>query len=245
MKHVRIGKMLVLGGFLLAMAAASSAAPTWMGVYGPFKHMDDSGQTRTFSVFLNDDYPGLKAEVGIRINDDEWTTYPMWHGGHYNGNSRWYVSYPTPFPDHAVVQYYFHAWDDWGFEMWDSNGGDNYFFLTTPIGPLAWTGNTRDNSGEGYYPRSYLEIQTETWPAGAAINSYIVYTHEGADGWKVQPMYVNGQAYNNDIWNGGFIGYTLGGWIEYAIVSFDAFGHAFWDNNDGANHRAHAHEGTR
>lgn len=224
---------------LLFMTVASSlAAPTWMGVYGSQKHYAQWGQEGRFSIILNDAYHGLHAEVGIRVNGGDWQTFPM--NVHLSSGRSYCDFYYGAFLAESTVEYYFHAWDNWGFEMWDVNYGYNYSFTTSPTTPVKWLGYTTDSAANGYYPRGWISIKTETWPAGSVTDTYIVYTSEKESNWQVQKMWYRGQAYNNDTWEFMRDGWKLGKWIEYAIVSFDGFGNAIWDNNGGMNYRAYS-----
>ena len=112
-----------------------SGPPTWIGVYGDFER-HTGGNPGTFTVLMNRDYWGLHAEVGVQVNAGAWKVRSMAYAGNVDGNSRWELEIPSPFPASAKVAYYFHGWDDAGHHIWDSRGGSNHTF-TAP--PSAWS----------------------------------------------------------------------------------------------------------
>ncbi|HMO49801.1 MAG TPA: hypothetical protein PKE26_02115 [Kiritimatiellia bacterium] len=117
----------------LASAGAALAIPSWMGVYGEFKRHDEQNPG-TFTILMNQDYFGLRAEVGIKVNNGAWYTLPMQYAGNVQGNSRWTATPPSPFPAGATVTYYFHGWDHQGGKIWDSRNGANYSFVAPSTG---------------------------------------------------------------------------------------------------------------
>jgi len=112
----------------LALAATAVAFPTWIGVPPPLQRHDGKNPG-TFTVCLNEDYRGLRANVGIQVNDGPWREFPMTADGSVAGHSKWTHTPKEPFPPGATVKYFFHGWDDWGGNIWDTNNGRNYIFL--------------------------------------------------------------------------------------------------------------------
>lgn len=101
------------------------AAPSWMGVYGTYQRHNASNPG-TFTVLMNQDYWGLHAEVGIRINGGSWAAHSMSYVGNNAGNSVWAYTPSSPIAPGSTVEYYFHGYDDWGAHIYDNNGGANY-----------------------------------------------------------------------------------------------------------------------
>ena len=88
-------KCLFVGCWLL-LAASGEAFPTWMGVYGtiPRHNGVNPGQ---FTILMNEDYFGLQANVGIRVNGGDWQESAMSYQTNVNGNSVWAYVPPEPF----------------------------------------------------------------------------------------------------------------------------------------------------
>lgn len=110
---------------IVATAGTAEAAPTWIGVYGSYQYHDASNPG-TFTVLMNQDYWGLHAEVGVRINGGSWTAYPMNYAGNTSGNSVWTHTPASSIPPGSTVEYYFHGYDNWGSHIYDNNGGANH-----------------------------------------------------------------------------------------------------------------------
>jgi len=108
-------------------ARETSGAADWIGVYGDF-HRHDRANPGTFTILINRDYPGLHAEAGIQIDGGKWEVHPMRYAGNVDGNSVWFFVPSQPFPNGAVVRFFFHGWDEWGKHLWDCNHGDDYLF---------------------------------------------------------------------------------------------------------------------
>ncbi len=111
----------------IVCASQAFAAPTWMGVYGSFER-HDGANPGTYTVLMNQDYYGLHAEVGVRVNGGAWVTYPMSYAGNNDGNSTWTYTHGSSYAPGSTVEYYFHGFDDWGANIWDNGGGSNYSF---------------------------------------------------------------------------------------------------------------------
>lgn len=113
------------------LTQAALAFPTWMGTYGIYKKHDDRANPGLFSIMMNQDYVGLKAEVGIKVNSGNWVMYPMNYVANIDGNSMWTFMPGFQFPAGATVNYFFHGFDNWGGNIWDSRNGLNYEFVTS------------------------------------------------------------------------------------------------------------------
>ncbi len=110
---------------IVATAGTAEAAPSWIGVYGSYQY-HNAANPGTFTVLMNQDYWGLHAEIGIRLNGGSWTAYPMNYAGNDSGNSVWTYTPASPIPPGSTVEYYFHGYDNWGAHIYDNNGGGNH-----------------------------------------------------------------------------------------------------------------------
>jgi len=119
------------------LGACAQAFPSWIGVYGSYVRHNDPNNPGTYTILQNQDYVGLHAEVGVQINGGSWTVYQMNYSGDVSGNSIWTFTPTSAYPSSASVKYYFHGYDNWGGNIWDSNGGNNY---TDSVPALQWPG---------------------------------------------------------------------------------------------------------
>lgn len=103
-----------------------------MGVYGSYDRHDGSNPG-TYTVLMNQDYYGLHAEVGIRINGGTLSTESMTYAGNDSGNSVWTYTPAASIPPGSSIEYYFHGFDDWGANIWDNNGASNYTYTSALI----------------------------------------------------------------------------------------------------------------
>ncbi|MFG0314823.1 MAG: hypothetical protein ACF8LL_11670, partial [Phycisphaerales bacterium] len=110
---------------IVATSSQVMAFPSWIGVYGSYAHHDASNPG-TFTILMNQDYYGLHAEVGIRVNGGSWTTHAMSYVGNDSGNSVWEYTPSSSYAPGSTIEYYFHGYDDWGGHIYDNNGGSNY-----------------------------------------------------------------------------------------------------------------------
>jgi len=139
-RMIRVAMLvLMLGG-----ATAVQAFPTWMGVYGlrPRHAGANPGQ---FQIMMNQDYFGLEANVGIRVNGGDWAEHAMAYATNLDGNSVWTYTPAEPFPFGADVEFYFHGYEGTS-NLYDSANSSNYF-----SGPLFWS-DPRDTGLVSEYP---------------------------------------------------------------------------------------------
>jgi len=108
------------------------------------------------------------------------------------------------------------------------------------VGDLQWIGNTYHWPWDGdLSPDDPLWINTDTWPAGAAVNAYVVYTVDGGATWHSAALEKAGSADDRDWWHVNLSWLvTAGATIEYAVVADDGRDVAVWDSNGGANFKA-------
>ncbi len=183
----------------LTLASAASAIPTWMGVYGGLQR-HTAGNPGSFSILMNQDYFGLNAEVGVKVDNGPWTLYPMSYTGNVDGNSKWQFTPDASFEAGSNVTFYFHGYDNVGGNIWDSANGANYSF-TVPSGTVnyawsapsalptngyaygfdiaAYNGTTYAVWTEGDYPQTpkvYLSKKTGgAWTAPVVLDDYGMY----------------------------------------------------------------------
>lgn len=228
---------------LLALTALeASAFPSWMGVYGSFQRHNGVYPGK-FMILMNQDYWGLHAEVVVRVNGGSWTAYNMNYAGNISGNSIWEYSHGHAFPTNATVQYYFHGWDNWGGNIWDSNGGANYSFTAGP-GQLTWIGNTYHWPTNGAVMAGHdLWINTETWPRGSATNAIVYFNYLGGTNWMAAPLSLAGVQGNNDWWHRNMGRFSAGAVIQYSVGACDGLGDLYVDNRGGSNYFANVATG--
>ncbi|HHN78997.1 MAG TPA: hypothetical protein ENK11_10050, partial [Phycisphaerales bacterium] len=115
-----------------SLVGAAQAAPTWMGVYGSYQR-HDGANPGTYTILMNQDYWGLHAEVGVRVNGGAWTISQMAYAGNNNGDSVWTYTPSSSIPPGSTVEYYFHGYDNWGANIWDNNAGANYSYTAALV----------------------------------------------------------------------------------------------------------------
>ena len=98
-----VALLMVVGPGAAPPAPAARAAPTWMGVYGAFER-HDGANPGTYTVLMNQDYWGLHAEVGVRVDGGSWTTHGMSYAGNDSGNSIWTYSPSGPTPPGSAAR---------------------------------------------------------------------------------------------------------------------------------------------
>lgn len=230
-------------GWLL-LTAGAGAFPTWMGVYGSYTRHDGKNPG-TFTVLMNQDYSGLRAEVGIKIGAGSWRMYPMARVGKVDINSIWQFTPSSAFPLDTPIEFFFYGYDQAGGRMWDNRGGLNYPLIFAGPKPLQWAGNVSHWPPSGQIkPTDDLWVNVESWPVGAAVATEVFYT---TNAWRTAhsvPMNKAGQKGNNDWWNANLRAFYGGSSIEYFFKVTDAFGSVFWINNNAVNFKASVNRGV-
>ena len=228
----RMGCMMVV--WLVAVSA--EAIPSWMGVYGSYQR-HNGGNPGTFTVLMNQDYSGLRAEVGIKVGSGAWSVVPMTRTGTVSINSIWSYTPSAPFPAGATVQYFFHGYDTAGGHIWDSRNGQNYAFTVLGPLPVQWLGNASQWPLHGSVKAADdLWLNVESWPLNAAVSATAVFTTNRWITYRAIAMNKAGVKGANDWWNlnlGTFRGGTV---IEYAFSCIDAQGKILWAVNGGTNY---------
>ncbi|MCB2154962.1 hypothetical protein KQI84_08750 [bacterium] len=222
---------------LLLMVQAANAFPTWMGVYGSYERHSDANPG-TYTILMNQDYYGLHAEVGVQVDGGSWESFEMAYAGNVDGNSMWTYTPAAAYPAGATVSFYFHGYDNWGGNIWDSNGGANYSFdipaaasdfvwgtpVALPMEGNAWGGVTAVAGGT-----IYAAWTNPTQPYGN--QGEIRFTKKTVDtSWQSSIVVSPGQ-YDHNVTiaaegNVVYLVYTTDTYHTYAIRSFD--GGANW-----------------
>lgn len=179
---------------LAAIVCASSivgsveAAPTWMGVYGSYVH-HDGANPGVFTVLMNQDYYGLHAQVGYRIDGGSWTVSSMTYAGNNSGNSVWTHTPGSPVTPGSTVEYYFHGFDDWGANIWDNNGGSNYSSTAALIpsaksGLGAWV-DSGDTTFRVWAPNATTVSVAGSFNTWSSTANPLAYEGTGSGTWSV------------------------------------------------------------
>lgn len=186
----------LLAGLVLGLGLASSAMafPSWIGTYGNYKKHDDRINPGQFSILMNQDYVGLKAEVGVQVNGGNWVAYPMNYAGNVQGNSYWTFTPSFQFPGGAVVKYYFHGFDNHGGHIYDSRNSLNYEFTVSPdpapiVKQIAAGEYTDGGMGNGitatYIKNLWLDFKIRNIGEPQAIG--IIWTWNNWADWRAVP----------------------------------------------------------
>ena len=227
----------------LAAVTAAEAIPSWIGVYGSYQR-HNGGNPGTFTVLMNQDYSGLRAEVGIKVGSGSWTVYPMTRTGAVSINSIWSFTPASPFPSSATVSYYFHGYDTSGGHIWDSRNGQNYSFTVPGAIPVQWLGNANQWPSHGNVKSTDdLWLNIESWPLNAAVSATAVFTTNRWTSYRAVTMNKAGVKGGNDWWNLNLGTFTGGTEIEYAFSCADANGTILWAVNGGANYKTSVNPG--
>ncbi len=185
-------------GSRAAPSAKGGSALDWMGVYGEHER-HSGGNPGTFTVLMSQDYVGLHAELGLQVDGGEWELLPMSWMGNVDGNSLWQVEPVDAFPGGSELSYFFHGYDDWGREIWDSAGGANYSFTVPsgyaedylePIDRGFWAdedceGTVRgyiDFAVQGWADDKMLAMRTQVARENGVVEEYLYHLeHEGTE----------------------------------------------------------------
>ena len=216
-------------------ALQASAFPTWMGTYGGY-NVHDGANPGTFTILMNQDYTGLHAEVGYQVDGGNWTTIPMIYTGQSGPDSIWQVAPTATFPAGATVHYYFHGWDDWGGEIYDSNNGANYSFTVAGASQEVQLIDVAAGTGLGCYGLcGHLDIDVEVQNLAFNKEVGIIYTDDG-DSWSTLPLvYLETLPNGNERW-GYHNNFAQSGFgIQFAVY-YTVNGETYWDNNNGQDY---------
>ncbi|MGD9872709.1 MAG: hypothetical protein AB7T27_00425 [Kiritimatiellia bacterium] len=230
--NVKLWNLVLL--IILVLVSVTFAFPSWMGVFGSYQR-HDGDNPGTFMTSMNQDYWGLHAEIGIRVDYGSWNVYTMSYVGYDSGNSVWRHEPDMVFATNKVVEYYFHGWDDWGGNIWDNNGGNNYYFTAgDPV--LKFVGNHEQVPATGdLVAGDDLWVNIESWPRGCGYETWLYYSVNSGN-WAAVEMSLAGQRVNNDWWHFMLGRYPVNTTIDYAYKVVDGAGTDWWDLNGGSNY---------
>ena len=133
-------------------AASAQAFPGWMGVYGTTARHTGSNPGQ-FTILMNEDYFGLEANVGIRVNGGDWAEHAMAYVTNASGNSVWTYTPAEPFPFEAQVEFYFHGYEG-ASHIYDSANTSNYH-----SGPLFWSAPADSGLVSAYPGNGYGKVR--------------------------------------------------------------------------------------
>ncbi len=137
---------------LVAVLSTAEAFPGWIGVYGT-RPRHDGANPGQFQVMMNEDYFGLNANMGIRVNGGDWSVQAMTYVTNTDGNSVWSYTPPAPFPFGAEVEFYFEGYEGES-HIYDSADSRNYH-----SGPLFWTVPLDSGLVSSYPGNSYGKVK--------------------------------------------------------------------------------------
>ena len=144
---------LAMGLVVFGGVVAAQAFPTWMGVFGTSPRHDGRNPGQ-FLIMMNEDYFGLEAKVGIRVNGGEWAEHAMAYRTNASGNSVWTYLPAEPFPFGAEIEFYFHGFEGAN-HIYDSANSTNYHG-----GPLFWSEPADTGLVSAYPGNSYGTAKT-------------------------------------------------------------------------------------
>ncbi len=172
-------KILLLVGVMMMVVNLNAAITSiWKDVVS----QSIASQEVTFIAYMNDDYVGCHAEVGL--DDGGWTTHSMTYDGNEGGHSKWTVTVAISSGSH---NYYFHGWDEWGANVYDNNGGSNFTIEINPTTKSGGNGNWNDGGNwcDGTEPSSTsahyniahdLVLNQDVTIGGVTINNGVTFT---------------------------------------------------------------------
>lgn len=222
---------------VLVIPVVTQGFPSWMGVYGSVTR--HNGQNPgVFTVLLNEDYPALKAEVGIRIGSGDWKMYPMKRAGAVDINTIWRHNHPEAFAPGTTVEYFFRGYDGVN-SRWDSQGGANYRFTAGAPSPVQWGGAVSHWPPTGQIdPLDDFWVNIESWPMGTVVDARVLYTSNNWSTAQEGQLKHNGYSGNNDKWNLNLGRFLATNRIQYAFRLKSADNKVLWVNLGGANYQA-------
>jgi len=210
-------KKVLLLSLSTLIAFSLSASISWMGNHTTGSQPTNS-QTIHFYVEMYNSYGGCHAEVQI-YEGGVWVGHALTQGSDNGNNSTWSGDINVKSNSTA---YYFHGWDDWSAQVWDSNGGSNYGISINPT--TASDGNWSSVSSwcDGAVPSSlsasYIIAHNITLDQAATIGSLTINsgkTFTASDG-TARTLTITKSASgttstvsNNGTWDNGVGGSTV------------------------------------
>ncbi|MDD3080129.1 MAG: hypothetical protein PHH37_13675 [Paludibacter sp.] len=146
---------------------------SWMGNHFTGSQPEGS-QTIYFYVEMYDSYSGCHAEVQIN-EGGTWVAYSLTQGDNNGNNSTWSANITVK---STATEYYFHGWDDWGADVWDSNSSNNYAISINPTTVSDGYWNSASTWCDGFVPTSatasYIIANNITLDANVTIYSLTI-----------------------------------------------------------------------
>ncbi len=253
--EARTGSDIVQNGFFVSFPGNGYAS----GAVAQFMKLEEQGVVEQLWVGNTYNWPfsgDVDAGEDLWINAETWPiadgqtvtiAYRTEAGGDWSrvdaswdfnsaNNSHWHVNLGS-FPSGTVIEYYVEATKG-RVSALDNHNGDNYRVTVNGLDPVQWIGGTYHWPFDGEIdPGEDLWINTETWPAGSASETYIVYSVNGGD-WHSAQIDYGMQIGNNDWWHINLGSFQSGDRIRYAVTAYDPAGNNLWDSNGGADYEA-------
>jgi phosphotransferase system IIB component len=144
-------KKITLSLFFLIISFGILATPSWIG--NQSYSQSSTSQNVTFTVWQNDDYVGLKCEVGVSTDGgSSWTVYQMSYSGKNSNNSVWTLTQKINSSSNCLC--YFHGYDEWGYSYYLNNSSNNYSFIVNPTTEADGNWNSGATWCDGTVPSS-------------------------------------------------------------------------------------------
>lgn len=187
-------------------------------------------------------YPVGKAISGSIVwstdGGTNWHGTNMVHNGVEGNNDLWHINLGG-FAAGTVVEYAVNVTDGNAVDHWDSNNNQNYEATVNFGDPVIWVGNTYHWPTNGAIDGGEdLWINTESYPAGAAVSGEVIFSTDGGSNWGVRALNFNGVEADNDHWHVNLGSFAIGATIEYAVKTVDGLNDDMWDSRDGSNYVA-------
>jgi hypothetical protein len=217
-------RILFLFSFLMVILS-SNATISWMGNHSA--NQSSNSQEVTFYVEMYNNYVGCHAEVAI-YESGVWSNYELDYAGASGSNSMWSKSISLT---SGSNEYYFHGWDDWGAEVYDSNDANNYFITVYPNeSTQAGNWNTSTNWSFGVVPNitssEYVDVvikhtialDVNSTITDLTINSGSSLTINASKGLKVNGTVTNNAGASGLVIKGG----QNNGYFIHSTADIDA-----------------------
>lgn len=205
--------------------------------FGNSYHWPEDGQIRdTDDLWINAESGPLGAalEANVVYSVDagvSWQVAPMSYQGQSGENDTWSVNFGS-FELGTVVQYALWAVDEAGADLWDNNGGSDYF-ATVDVTSTNVVQSPEDGA------LSSADDLVVTLIAGGDDRGYqsvdVVYSLDGKQ-WVSVPLVLTVEE-TFDRWEVNLGQFAPGTIVQYALVGTNPGGSQYWYNNTRWNYR--------
>lgn len=172
-----------------------------------------------------------------------WFTAALSANGVVGNNDAWHANLGR-FAAGTVIKYAVQIVQSGGTNFWDNNHGSNFTAAVNSGGsgqPLQWIGGVSHWPANGAIESSSdLWIDIQSWPTGAAVNGFVVYSSDNGQTWPTVDLSINYTSPSNDFWHANLGKFASGAAIQYAVSLSDSSGtNQHWANNAGSNYWAY------